>query len=98
MPGPPIGGAAAPSPAVADMLGAAPQGANEEAVRAQLQQIVTQIRQVGDLVTQIGASNPQLQQDAQQITQILKGMVVKAAQQAPAQTPSAMAVPGAGGA
>lgn len=81
------------------MLGAgAPQGANAEAVQAQLQQMVQQIRQVGDLVQQIAASNPQLAQDAQQITQILKGMVVKSAQQAPAQTPSGLAVPGAGGA
>jgi methyl-accepting chemotaxis protein len=81
------------------MLGAgAPQGANAEAVQAQLQAMVQQIRQVGDLVQQIAASNPQLAQDAQQITQILKGMVVKSAQQAPAQTPSGLAVPGAGGA
>lgn len=100
MPGaPPIAGAAAPTPAVADMLGAgAPQGANAEAIQAQLQQTVQQIRQLGDLVQQIAASNPQLAQDAQQISQILKGMVVKAAQQAPAQTPSGLAVPGAGGA
>ena len=98
-PGPMSQGGGAPQggmSAVGDAMAADP-AAGQDAIRAQLQQTAMQVRQIGDLVNQLGQSNPMFQQGAQQITQILKQMMITAAQAAPMQTVSGAAVPGGGG-
>lgn len=55
------------------------------------------IRGIGQQVQMLEAEYPQMADEAQQISQLLKAMVVKAAQQGSAQTASGMAVPGGGG-
>ena len=62
-----------------------------------LQALMGQIRQVSDQVKQLASSVPVLAEEAEQINQLLKAMVVKAAQAQSMQTASGMAVPGAGG-
>lgn len=96
MAGPPIAAGVSPTAGAAGMLGQ-PAGAGAEAVQAQLQQTAASVRQIGDLLQQLGAANPTLAPDIQQVSQILKGMIVKVAQSAPAQTASSLAVPGSGG-
>lgn len=71
--------------------------AGQDAMRMQLQQTANQIRQINDLLTQLGQSQPLLQGEVGQITQILKQAIVKVAQAAPMQTASSAAVPGGGG-
>lgn len=100
-PGPMAQGGGAPAgnggmSAVGDAMAADP-AAGQDAIRAQLQQTAMQIRQINDAVMQLGQSNPLFQQGAQQITQILKQMIITAAQAAPMQTVSGAAVPGGGG-
>lgn len=93
--GAPAGGQPSMS-AVGDAMAGDP-AAGQDAIRAQLQQTAAQVRQIGDLVAQLGQSNPLFQQGAQQIAQILKQMIITAAQAAPMQTVSGAAVPGGGG-
>lgn len=91
-----IGAAAAPMEAVGSLLasqGGAPTGGADQA----LQQVMGQIRQIGQGVQALESQYPQVAEEAQQITQLLKAMVIKVAQQGSAQTPSGMAVPGGGG-
>ena len=80
--------------------GAQPQmsagGAGADAQQQQLQQTMGQIRDFAEQVKQLGANNPVLADDVQQIQQILKNMVVKAAQVGQTQTASSLAVPGGG--
>lgn len=64
---------------------------------AELQALMGQIRQIGQQVTQLQGQYPNLADQAQRINQILKEMVVTAAQEQSAQTASGLAVPGAGG-
>ena len=73
-------------------------GAGANAQQQQLQQLAGQVRQIGDMLSQLASQAPMVAQDVQQIGQILKGMIIKVAQAAPAQTPSSMAVPGGGAA
>jgi len=63
----------------------------------QMMALAQKIRALGEGAKQLAAEMPFLAEDAQQIDQILKGMVVKAAQMMSAQTQSGMAVPGGGG-
>jgi hypothetical protein len=56
-----------------------------------------QIRTIGQQVSQLQGQYPELADHAQRIGQILKEMVVTAAQGQSAQTASGLAVPGAGG-
>ena len=65
--------------------------------RQALEQAMGQIKAIKDQVDQLGSSMPAMSQEVQQIGQILKRMIVKAAQQAPQQTASAEAVPSGGG-
>lgn len=80
--------------------GAAPQmsaaGAGADAQQQQLTQTMGRIRDLAEQLKQLGADFPVLGDDVQQIQQLLKQMVVKAAQVAPAQTASSLAVPGGG--
>lgn len=78
---------------------AASPAANGPAVdlaRQQLEQTMGQIRGIADQVKQMAATNPAVAQEAQQIQELLKAIVIKSAQQAPMQTASGMAVPGGG--
>jgi hypothetical protein len=92
-----VAGAASPTSAL-QMMGAGAQapGAGADAMQAQLQQTVQQIRQIGDLVQQLAGANPALAQEAQQIGQLLKQMIIRSAQQAPQQTMSGAMTPGGG--
>ena len=63
-------------------------------VRQQLEQQMGQIRGVAESVKQLATANPAFAQGAQQIQEILKQMVIVAAQGAPMQTASGQAVPG----
>jgi hypothetical protein len=56
------------------------------------------IRDLAEQAKQLAADFPVLADDMQQVQQLLKQAVVKAAQVGPAQTASSLAVPGGGGA
>lgn len=71
-------------------------GAGADQIRQQLEALMGQIRDVGQMVDALAADFPTLAPDVQQVKQLLKQMVVKAAQQAPTQTASGAAVPGGG--
>lgn len=84
--------------AVGSMLANAPPqnaaGAGPDARNQQLEATMGTIRDLGEQVKQLAAANPMIADEAQQIQQLLKQMVVKAAQPAPVQTGSSLAVPG----
>lgn len=86
-PGPGAGGGAAAGPGM---------GAGADLIRQQLEQQMGQIRGIADQVKQLAATNPAMAQGAQQIQEILKQMVIAAAQMTPQQTASSTAIPGAG--
>lgn len=65
--------------------------------RQMLEQTMGAIRQLGEGVKHLVTLVPMAADEAQQIQQLLKQIVVKAAQGAPMQTGSGMAVPGNGG-
>ena len=52
-----------------------------------------QIRDLGQLAQKLGQTVPPLQEEAQQIQQIIRRMIIKAGQAAPTQTDSATALP-----
>jgi len=91
-----IGAADAPMGAIGSLLAGQGASAPPNADSA-LQAVMGQIRQIGQAVQALEGQNPALAEEAQQITQLLKAMVIKSAQQGSAQTASGMAVPGAGG-
>jgi len=99
--GPPGGGAKAAAPAAAltaaMSAGQAAPGAAPEAANAQLEGLAMAVREIGDQVKQLVGQNPTLAAEGQQIGQLLKLMIVKAAQQGQMQTMSGASVPGAGG-
>lgn len=64
--------------------------------RQQLEQTMGQIRQVATAVKQLAATVPDAAQELQQMQELLKAVVIKAAQPAPMQTMSGQAVPTAG--
>lgn len=75
-----------------------PPGAQAaDAQQQQLMQTIQGIRDLGEMVKQIAANAPMVSDEAQQIQELLKQMVIKAAQPAPVQTASSMMVPGNGG-
>lgn len=97
----PIAGTSTGMEAMGSLLGGAQPpmsaaGAGADAQQQQLQQTMGRIRDLAEQVKQLGADFPVLADDTQQIQQLLKQMVVKAAQVAPAQTASGLAVPGGG--
>ena len=71
-------------------------GAGADAQQQQLQQTMGRIRDLAEQIKQLGADFPVLADDVQQIQQLLKQMVVKAAQVGSTQTASSLAVPGGG--
>lgn len=75
------------------MAGAAGMGAQQDlAVQA-----AQMIRQIAEPIKALAQIVPMAADDIQQIQQLLKQILIKAAQGAPQQTPSSMAVPGNGG-
>ena len=86
-----------PMAGAGDLMAAGNPAAGQDAARAALQQTAMQIREINTLVQQTMASNPLIAGDLQQIEAILKNALIKAAQTAPTQTASSMAVPGGGG-
>lgn len=71
------------------------QGADQ--VQQQTEELLGQIRDLMGQVDSFVEANPMFAQDGQQVRQILRGMVVKLAKQAPTQTSSSEAVPPAMG-
>lgn len=67
---------------------------SQDSARQGLEQVMGQIRDLGQSLQAIGSAVPAFGPEVQQIQQILKRMVVKAAQQAPKQTASTQAIPG----
>ena len=63
----------------------------------QLQAMMEPIRQIGQQVTQLQQSMPFAAEELGQINQLLKQVVIKAAEAQQAQTASGMAVPGGAG-
>lgn len=55
--------------------------------------VMGQIRDLGTTAAAIGSSVPALQPEVQQITAIIRRMIIKAGQSAPTQTDSATALP-----
>lgn len=97
---PAIAGAASPMTAISGLLnvgGAPPQGAGADGASAALMQTMQQIRDLGQQVDALAADLPALQPEVQQIQQILKRMVIKAAQAPVGEPASGMAVPTGGG-
>jgi hypothetical protein len=91
-------GAGNPGQAIGAAIGPAVGGGGAaqqvDAQQQQLQALMGQIRTVNTQVMQIGATSPVLGPLAMQVQELLKQMVVMAAQGAQAQTASGMAVPG----
>jgi len=96
MASPPIAGAAAPQGALTTAMaaGGATPGAGADAGNAQLESLAMSVRQIGDQVKTLVGQNPALAAEGQQIGQLLKLMIVKAAQQASMTSMSSEAVPG----
>lgn len=84
------GSASATSPITA---GAPPQGQVPPEQGDGVTQLVDQVREVGAQIDEIGASNPALSTEVAQIKQIMRSMIVKAAQAATVQTQSALSLP-----
>lgn len=62
----------------------------------QMADTIQQIRAVGQAVDALGSSNPAFADGVSQIKNILRQMVISAAQQASVQTPSSAATPSVG--
>ena len=88
----PLAGASSPSSAIGDLLGGG-QGQGADQVRAQLESLAGQIRDLSTMVDAIAADFPNAAQETSQIKALLKQVIVKVAQQAPTQTASGSAVP-----
>ncbi len=92
---PPLMGSTAPSTGM-DANAAGNSVPGQDGARQQLEQIMGKIRDLGQQFEDLGSQVPSLSSEVQQIKQILKRMVVKAAQQAPQQTASSSALPSGG--
>lgn len=86
---------ASPSSAIGDLL-AGGQGQGADQVRAQLEALASQIRDLGTMADAIAADFPNAAQEVSQVKALLKQIIVKAAQQAPTTTASGSAVPTGG--
>lgn len=64
--------------------------------RQALEQVMGQIRDLGQQVAALGSAVPAFAPEVQQIQQIVKRLIVKAAQAAPPQTASGQQVPNGG--
>ena len=82
-----------------NMAGGSPAGGGggSDAARQALEQAMGEIRDLGQKAEALGGKYPSLAPEVQQLKQILKRMVVKAAQQAPQQTVSSQDLPMGGG-
>jgi outer membrane murein-binding lipoprotein Lpp len=84
---------ASPSSAIGSLLAGGQPGDGADAVQAQLQALAGQIRDVGQMVDAIATDFPAAAQEASQVKQILKSIIVKVAQQSSPATASGTAVP-----
>ena len=69
------------------------QGNGSDGSRQQLEAVMGQIRELGEQVSALGSKVPAFAPEVQQIQQIVKRLIVKAAQVAPQQTASAAQLP-----
>ena len=90
-----MGSASSPTGMDANAAGGSPaSGVGSDAGRQMLEQLMGKIRELGSTVDEMGSGFPALAPEVQQLKQIFKRMIVKAAQQAPQQTKSSQALPG----
>jgi hypothetical protein len=87
------GGPPRPDPSSLPPPPGGPGGGGPDAVNGQLQATMGKIRALGQAASDIAASVPALQDEAQQIQALIRRMVIKAGQGAPTQTDSGSAVP-----
>lgn len=88
----PLASASSPSSAIGDLL-AGGQGGGADQVRAQLETLAGQIRDIGQMVDAVATDFPNAATEAGQVKALLKQIIVKAAAQAPTTTASGSAVP-----
>jgi outer membrane murein-binding lipoprotein Lpp len=96
MPPAPLTAGAQSSSPIGDLLSGGNPGQGVDQVRAQLEALAGQIRDVGQMVDAIAMDFPNAAQPAGQIKQLLKQIIVQAANQAPQATASGSAVPTGG--
>lgn len=76
--------------------GASASGGGSDAGRQMLEAAMGKIRDLNQQTSELGSQFPAMADEVKQIQQILKRMIVKAAQQAPQQTQSSADLPGGG--
>ena len=79
--------------AIGALLAGGSPGQGADAVRAQLETLAGQIRDLGQQVDAVAMDFPTAAQEVSQIKNLLKAIIVKAAQQAPMASASGQAVP-----
>lgn len=89
----PLASNASPTSAIGNLIAGGPQGGGGDQVRAQLESLASQIRDIGQMADGIATDFPNAAQPIAQIKTLLKQIIVQAAQQAPPQTASGQAVP-----
>lgn len=89
----PLASNASPTSAIGNLLSGGAPGAGADQVRAQLESLASQIRDMGQMADAIATDFPNAQAEMNQIKVLLKQAIVKAAQQAPTNTASGQAVP-----
>ncbi len=93
MPAAPISAGASGSSTIGSLLAGGQPGQGADQVRAQIEALASQIRDMGSMVDAIAADFPNAAQEVMQVKNLLKQIIVKAAQQAPMTTASGSAVP-----
>lgn len=85
-------GASGPS-AIGDLLAGGTPGQGSDPARAALEQLASQIRDMGGMADTLASTIPAAAQEVAQIKMLLKQIIVKAAQLSSQGTPSGNAVP-----
>ena len=92
----PLAANSSPTSAIGSLLAGGNPGAGADEVRARMEALASQVRNVGDMVDAIGADYPSAAAEVAKIRQFLKQIVVKVAKEAPEATASGSAVPTGG--
>jgi hypothetical protein len=85
-----VAGSASAQPPTTTQLQSGPPGGDPN---GDLSALASQLREIGQSVDAVAQSNPDLAQQATQIKNLLRQMIVAKAQTASMQTPSAQALP-----
>ena len=92
----PLASSASSTSAIGNLLAGGALGQGADQVRAQLESLASQIRDIGTMTDAIATDFPNAAQEVAQVKALLKQIIVKAAQQAPMSTASGSAVPTGG--